>query len=169
MAIYLTIPNPQNNKWTHYHLIDNFKKVGDDSMNYEEYEKLCKLQQDKNDEYLDKFEKDLMESGLSQKTIRKHLNNVIFYINEYLLREEPLEMETGCGYKIDMFLGYYFIHKCMWSTPGTIKTTAASIKKFYKSMNEHGYISKDKYKYLCDIIKENIETWQADCEVFNNY
>src|SRR5690554_4763778 len=138
-------------------------------MTYEEYERLCKLQQDKNDEYLGVFEKDLMASGLRQKTITKHLNNVDFYINTYLLREEPLEMTAGCGYKIDMFLGYFFIHKCMWSTPDTIKTTAASIKKFYKSMNEHGYISKDRYKDLCDVIKENMEIRQGDCEAFNNF
>lgn len=138
-------------------------------MTYEEYEKLCKLQQAKNYEYLDIFEKDLMASGLSQKTIKKHLNNVDFYINTYLLREEPLEMAEGCSDMIDIFLGYFFIRKCMWSTPGTIKTTAASIKKFYKCMNEHGYISKDRYEDLCDVIKVNMEIWQDDCETFNNY
>ena len=26
------------------------------------------------------------------------------------------------------FLGDYFIRKCMWSTPSTVKTTAASIR-----------------------------------------
>ena len=138
-------------------------------MTYEEYEKLCKLQQAKNYEYLDIFEKDLMESSLSQETIKKHLNNVNFYINTYLLREEPLEMEAGCSDMIDIFLGDFFIRKCMWSTPRTIKTTAASIKKFYKCMNEHGYISKDRYEDLCDVIKVNMEIWQDDCETFNNY
>ncbi|MGB8454484.1 MAG: hypothetical protein WCD89_19410 [Anaerocolumna sp.] len=88
--------------------------------------------------------------------------------NEYLLREAPFKMQEGCGSKIDMFLGYFFIHKCMWSTPGTIKTTAASIKKFYKSMNNHGYVSKEEYNYLCTTIKENMEIWQDDCAAFNN-
>ena len=44
----------------------------------------------------------------------------------------------------------------MWSTPGNIKTTAASIKKFYKSMFEHGYIEKADYNFLCSEIKENM-------------
>ncbi|MDD4781742.1 MAG: recombinase [Tissierellia bacterium] len=138
-------------------------------MIYEEYEELYKLQQKKNEEYLTIFERDLMKSGLAQKTIKKHLNNVYFYINTFLLKEEPLDMEDGCGYKIDDFLGDFFIRKCMWSTPGSIKTTASSIKKFYKSMNEHGYISNDEYKNLCDIIKNNMEIWQLDCDTFNNY
>jgi hypothetical protein len=57
----------------------------------------------------------------------------------------------------------------MWSTPGTIKTTAASIKKFYKCMNEHGYVSKGKYNNLCTIIKENMDEWKDDCAAFNNF
>lgn len=139
------------------------------SMNYEEYEMQCKQQQEKNSNYLEIFERDLMETGLTHKTISNHVDNVEFYINDYLLREDPLEMQEGCGSKIDMFLGYFFIHKCMWSTPGTIKTTAASIKKFYKCMYEHGYVSKEEYNYLCTIIKENMDEWQNDCAAFNNF
>ena len=97
-------------------------------MDYDE--RLCKKQQEKNDYYLEVFEKDLIESGLKSITIRRHLANVDFYINQYLLREMPNEMQVGCGSAIDMFLGDYFIHKCMWSTPETIKSTAANIKKF---------------------------------------
>ena len=139
------------------------------SVNYEEYEMQCKQQQEKNNSYLGIFERDLMVVGLTHKTISKHVSNVDFYINDYLLREDPLELQEGCGSSIDMFLGYFFIHKCMWSTPGTIKTTAASIKKFYKCMNEHGYVSKEEYNYLCTIIKENMEIWQDDCAAFNNF
>jgi len=139
------------------------------SVNYEEYEMQCKQQQEKNNSYLGIFERDLMVVGLTHKTISNHVSNVDFYINDYLLREAPLEMPEGCGSSIDMFLGYFFIHKCMWSTPGTIKTTAASIKKFYKCMIEHGYVSKEEYNYLCTTIKENMEIWQDDCAAFNNF
>jgi len=132
-------------------------------LDYIKYEKLCERQQVRNDEYLSVFEIDLIAAGLTQKTINKHLRNADFYINIYLLREEPLEMSEGCGYMVDMFLGYYIIYKCMWSTPGTIKRTAASIKKFYKSMSENGYISTIQFKEFCDIIKENIGVWQKEC------
>lgn len=139
------------------------------SMNYEEYEMQCKQQQEKNNSYLGIFERDLMEAGLTHKTISNHVSNVDFYINDYLLREVPFEIQEGCGRKLVMFLGYFFIHKCMWSTPGTIKTTAASIKKFYRCMNEHGYVSKVKYNYLCTVIKKNMEIWKEDCAKFNNF
>ena len=42
-------------------------------MTYEEYEKLCKQQHERNEEYLSMFKRDLIQSGLAQKTIRKHL------------------------------------------------------------------------------------------------
>lgn len=53
------------------------------------------------------------------KKIANHVDNVESYINDYLLREDTLEMQEGCGSRIDMFLGYFFIHKCMWSTPAS--------------------------------------------------
>ncbi len=134
---------------------------------YEEYERECDKIRQTNEELLTLFEEELQDSGLSAKTVRRHLSNAEFYINEYLLREEPRPMEDGIT-ELDMFLGFFFIRKCMWSTPGTIKSTAASIKKFYKCMLNHGKISKDDYAYLCDDIKENMEQWQTDCAVYND-
>ena len=134
---------------------------------YEEYERECDKIRQTNEELLALFEEELQDSGLSAKTVRRHLSNAEFYINEYLLREEPRPMEDGIT-ELDMFLGFFFIRKCMWSTPGTIKSTAASIKKFYKCMMNHGKISKDDYVYLCDDIKENMEQWQTDCAVYND-
>lgn len=134
---------------------------------YEEYERECNKIRQTNEELLTLFEEELQDSGLSAKTVRRHLSNAEFYINEYLLREEPRPMEDGIT-ELDMFLGFFFIRKCMWSTPGTIKSTAASIKKFYKCMLNHGKISKDDYAYLCDDIKENMEQWQTDCAVYND-
>lgn len=37
-------------------------------MTYEEYEKLCKIQQEKNEKYLEIFEDELIEAKLSPKT-----------------------------------------------------------------------------------------------------
>lgn len=76
-------------------------------MNYEEYEMQCKQQREKNNSYLGIFERDLMESGLTHKTISNHVSNVDFYINDYLLREAPLEMQEGCGSKYQEILQVY--------------------------------------------------------------
>ena len=129
------------------------------------YEEQCLEQRRRNMEYLKLFEQELLNAKLSPKTIRTHIANVGFYINDYLLRQ-PLEMKCGC-LEIDEFLGYFFIHKCMWSTPGNIKTTAASIKKFYKCMKEHGHVCEGDYQSLCEDIKENMSEWQENCARFN--
>ncbi len=138
-------------------------------MLYKEYEEKCEEVRAKNNLYLDEFENDLVVAGLKEKTINNHLSNVYFYINQYLLREEHLEMVEGTGYdKLNDFLGYFFICKCMWSTSGTIKSTAASIKKFYKSMLQRGNIKESDYMELIASIKENMDRWLEDCETFNN-
>jgi hypothetical protein len=80
-------------------------------------------------------------------------------------------LEMTCGthfFKLDDFLGYFFIRKCMWSTPGTIKSTAASIKKFYSSMLQRGNIDESDYKELIETIKGNMDSWLEDCESYNN-
>lgn len=136
-------------------------------MEYDEYSKACDEIREKNSEYLELFEQALLENGLKDSTIRRHLSNVGFYINDFLLYEEPLTIEYGVS-RIDSFLGNFFIRKCMWSTPGNIKTTAASIKKFYKCMLEHGIVKNDDYKFLCSEIRDGMESWQEDCAVYND-
>lgn len=133
----------------------------------EEYEEEFDEIREKNKVYLDLFEKDLINAGLKENTIYKHLSNVNFYINDYLLREDALEIDSG-AFNIDGFLGDYFIRKCMWSTPSTIKSTAASIKKFYKSMLEHGHVCEADYDFLAYTIKDNIYDWMDLCEIYND-
>lgn len=136
-------------------------------LNLEEYEKKCDEIRQLNDEYLLLFKKDLEFSGLAPRTIQRHISNVDFFINTYLLRETPQTMDKGI-YDVDIFLGLFFIRKCGWSTPGTIRSTATSIKKFYKCMVDHGKVKDSAYKFLCSEIKENIKQWQDDCAMYND-
>lgn len=134
---------------------------------YDKYESECNKIIQINKEYLSLFENELIASSLAPKTIHRHLSNVDFYINTYLLREQPNTMDKGI-YGLEMFLGFFFIRKCGWSTPNTIRTNATSIKKFYKCMMEHGKIQESDYKFLCNDIKENIRQWQETCAIYNN-
>lgn len=138
-----------------------------DDLTYEEFEAACDREREKNQQYLDLFEQDLKAAKLSPKTISKHLDSLDLYLNLYLLREDVYAMEDGVG-MIDSFLGYFYIRKCMWSTPSSIKTTAASIKKFYKSMLQHGKIPQEDYDELCEVIKENMDDWCRDCAQYND-
>lgn len=123
--------------------------------------------EDTNHEYLLLFQEDLENAGLKDKTIYNHLSNANLFINEFLIYNMDATMEEGVTMLGD-FLGDFFIRKCMWSTPATVKTTAASLKKFYKSMADHGKIEKKDYDYVCRDIKESMEYWQECCAEYNN-
>lgn len=79
---------------------------------------------------VDDFSAWLRRSELSSKTIRKHTENVDFYINEFLLYEDAQEPQEGV-HSVGMFLGYWLIKKAMWASAASIKSNAASLKKFY--------------------------------------
>ena len=116
----------------------------------EEFEKKCDEIRSTNQELLRLFEADMR--GLSEKTIRRHLDNADFYINGYLLLHDPLTMEKGLN-SVSIFLDDYYMRKCA-GTEGTRKEMAASIKKFYRCMKDHGKISEGDFEILCDDIRE---------------
>lgn len=133
---------------------------------YEAYERECKLIRKDNAVYLDIFRKSLEDTGLSPKTIRSHVDNVDFFVNDFLLRHGTNSMADGTGL-ISSFLGDYFIRKCMWSTPSAIRQNIASLKKFYKCMLAEGEIDAEQYDCLLETIKEEKNDWIEECEDFN--
>ena len=55
----------------------------------------------------------------------------------------------------------------MWSTPSSVKSMAASLKKFYKSMADHGYVDAGYYTIFAADIKESVPIWQEECADYN--
>jgi len=123
----------------------------------------------RNEKFLNEFASWLEEKNLSPKTIRNHVSNADLYLNNYLVYYEDEPMESGCSIKVDDFLGDWFIRKCMWSTAYSVKTTAASLKKFYQCMTERNHVEKKDYKILCDIIKDNMEYWINAVNRYNDF
>ena len=64
-------------------------------MDYEQYTKTCQTIQKTNNRLLQLFEEDLVKSGLKEKTINRHLSNVDFFLNEFLIRAGALPMGEG--------------------------------------------------------------------------
>jgi len=134
---------------------------------YEQYEKECKRIRKENENLLIDFKKWLSGKKLSKKTIDKHVSNVDFYINDFLLYEDAIEAADGVS-SMGMFLGYWFIRKAMWSRKAAIKENAASLKKFYKFMLEKKKFSKESFEYLKETIKEDMPEWTATMERYDN-
>ena len=128
---------------------------------YEEFEQACKEIKKVNKGLLIQFEAWLTASGLAPKTAVKHVFNVDFFINEYLLHEEPQEASEGV-YQISSFLGDWFVTHAMWSSPASIKSNAASLKKFYAFMLEKEWVAQQAVDELALTIKREMPKWIAN-------
>lgn len=134
---------------------------------YEKYEEDCKAIRKVNKRLLNEFGAWLKASALSEKTIKQHLSNIDFYVNEYLLYEDAIEAKDGV-YDVGMFLGYWFIKKAMWASQASIKRNAVSLTKFYTFMSEKGLISKKALTNLQQRIKEDMPEWLATLERYDD-
>ena len=127
---------------------------------YAQYEADCEKIRKTNDKLLNTFGTWLKASKLKEKTIKRHIENVDFYINEFLLYEDAVEAKDG-AIEIGMFLGYWFIRKATWASPAQIKSNAASLKKFYTFLFEKEMIKKEDLVDLKTSIKEDMPEWVA--------
>lgn len=132
---------------------------------YEKYEDDSKIIRETNKKLLGEFETWLKSAGLSENTISKHLSNIDFYINEYLLYEDAIEAKDGIQ-GVSMFLGYWFIKKAMWASQASIKSNAASLKKFYAFLLEKGLVEQEDLIELEETIKDEMPEW---IEELNRY
>lgn len=134
----------------------------------DEREKQLKENTKRNEDYLKMFEKSLEEKQLTAKTIRKHISNIDFYLNDYLTYyDEIIKMEDGTQYTRS-FLGDWFIRKAMWASKSSIKEMASSLKKFYEYMSALGFVKISDYQEMCYEIKDNMDFYLENLEDYDN-
>ncbi|MBR1884731.1 MAG: recombinase [Clostridia bacterium] len=117
--------------------------------------------------FIDEFEQWLKNKELAKKTIKRHISNIELYLNDFLNYYEIITMEKGID-EVGAFLNGWFIEKCMWATPTSLKEMISSLKKFYQCMAEKGYVKNEDYKYMCEYIKENKDDFLESLEDFDN-
>jgi len=127
-------------------------------MDNERIERMCEKIREENLAVLEAFEVWLEAKGLSEKTFAKHVNNVDFYINEFLLYEDARCPAEGV-HDVSMFLGYWFIRKAMWASESSIRSNTASLKKFYAFMVERGEVDAEDLANLKQVCKEEMAGW----------
>jgi intergrase/recombinase len=125
---------------------------------YEKYELDCERIRKENGEILLQFKGWLQDSQLSEKTIRNHVLNIDFYVNEFLLYRDAIEAKDGAN-KISYFLGDWFARKALWSSVYQINGYCTSFKKFYTFMHENGHIDLDTLEEMKEVIKEEKADW----------
>lgn len=92
----------------------------DDLDDFEEYEAKCVVIRAENETLLAGFGDWLVAKGLTDATINKHLSNISFYINYFLLYYDAISAAEGID-EVSSFLGDLFIRKAMWSSETSIR------------------------------------------------
>lgn len=103
------------------------------------------------DEMIGVFGFRLRESGLSEKVITRHCDNIETYFSYLAMAGEgyaPQDAEA-----IADFLGYWFPKKCMWASEDAVKKMAASLNKFFKFIFEIDGISAEEFADIKETIK----------------
>ena len=107
-----------------------------------------------NQPILDDFRAWLEQSGLAEKTVRNHVDNIDFF-TKYLVYNEPLEkLDEADGSDVWMFLGDWFPRKAMWASESSVKSNMASFKKFFQWMGETGRVSTETVDDVLSTLKE---------------
>lgn len=142
-------------------------KKQDPAKEYVKYEKTCAKIRGENEKLLAQFEDWLGASGLSPKVVQSHRNNIDFYVNEYLLYEDAVPAAKGIT-DVNMYLSYWFIKKASWASAAGIRSSAASLKKFYTFMQEQGHVSQADLQDLKDTLKENLPDYLATVKRYDD-
>ncbi|MBE8168751.1 MAG: recombinase [Shewanella sp.] len=118
---------------------------------------------EENDSLLKEFEEWLLATGLKQTTVNTHVSNVEFFVNDYLLAYDGVRPEDGID-EISYFMGSWFIRKALWASIGSLKSNAASFKKFYTFLYEKGLIGSEDLETLKQTIKLGMTDWLDELE-----
>ncbi|MBI4981124.1 hypothetical protein HZC30_06235 [Candidatus Woesearchaeota archaeon] len=111
----------------------------------EKYEKIQK----ENIKLLNKFEEYLLQKNLSKKTIKRHINNVELYINDYLAIDEEESPQEIDGYTLESFFGWC-IDKWIFNTVSGLLSMIISVDIFYEYLNENKPIAHiDEIRKVC--------------------
>ncbi len=134
---------------------------------YDQYEAECEKVRKENRNVLDGFRKYLELKKLSEKTVNKHVYNIDFYINDFLLYEEPLKPREGVN-MLNSFLGYWFIRKALWASVTSIKENITSLKHFYSCLHQNGDVTSEELYEMKQDIKENKDEWLETLRAFDD-
>jgi hypothetical protein len=112
----------------------------------------------KNKVLLLKYKQWLRQKKVRENMISNHVKNCDFFLNEFLVHLDIFSASEGYS-KINMFLGYWFIKRAIWSTPAAIKSNAVSLEMFYTFLYEKGDIKQEYLKELSSTIKKERSKW----------
>ena len=109
-----------------------------------------------NQPILEDFRAWLEQSGLSEKTVENHVDNIDFFTHYLVYYDDPLKkLDEADNIDVGMFLTNWFPRKAMWASATSVKSYLASFKKFFQWMGETGRVSPEAVADVLTTLKED--------------
>jgi len=123
----------------------------------EDYDKEVAEIRKYNQPILDDFQAWLEKTGLTEKTVSKHIQNVDF-LAEYLFYYEPLyKLDEADAVDVYSFLANWYPRKAMWASVSSTKSYIGSFRKFFKFLVEGKRVDKEIEDAVRKMLKERKE------------
>lgn len=116
---------------------------------------------------LAQFQHWLEQSGVTQKTIKNHTDNIALFAEYLVYYDTPLKrLDQAHSHDVYRFLSNWFPRKAVWVTETTMKTFFASFKKFFQWMETAGYVSPETVADVRTRLKEDRDEFLAAVATF---
>lgn len=119
-----------------------FTQVDTSKFSLDQWDKHIEAATENNEKMLAAFKEYMIAvKGLSEKTVKRHIEHLDFYLNIYLTEYEqatPINSTDAAG----NFLGDFFVRKNLMSSHTSLKQNGSALKKLYQFLYEAGEISK---------------------------
>jgi site-specific recombinase XerD len=122
----------------------------------ETYEQRVQAIQLANQPILDGFEHALRQSGLSEQTIKAHVDNMRFFTRYLLLYSYSLRrLDEATEGDVYDFLEDWFPRKALWASVSSMKVYLASFKKCFTWMGATGLVAPETVEDVRSTLKDS--------------
>jgi site-specific recombinase XerD len=120
------------------------------------YEQRVQAIQSANQPILDGFEHWLKQAGLSEPTIKAHVDNMRFF-GRYLLwyGYSLRRLDEATEGDVYDFLENWFPRKALWASVSSMKVYLASFKKFYQWVGATDLVSPETVEDVLSTLKDS--------------
>ena len=127
-----------------------------DADDAESYEQRVQGIQGANQPILDGFEQWLKQSGISEQTIKDHVDNIRFFSRYLLWYGSPLRrLDEATEGDVYDFLEDWFPRKALWASVSSMKVYLASFKKFFTWMGATGLVAPETVEDVRSTLKDS--------------
>lgn len=127
------------------------------NLSEQQREKYIEAATKNNEKLLAAFKEYLINvKGLGEKTVKRHIEQLDFYLNVYLAEDEQVT-PINSGDSAGAFLGDFFVRKDLSSSVTSLKQNGSALKKLYQFLYEAGEISKTDLAEINEYIRTGIQ------------